>query len=258
MNTIPLSSERHGAWRLRHSAGFSFAARRAAIPLVAAELRSAAIAFPVAFTSSDGGFTPVALLGLEPDENLFVGEDGKWRGRYLPAELRSYPFTLRRADDGRQILCVTEDATWLGEGPEGMVLFTEDRKPSAVVVQALELLGKVEQNRAATAEACKALQQFNCIEPWPIVLRSESGERRIEGLFRVSESALNGLGDDAFLSARRSGGLSLAYAQLISMQQLPLLGQLAAARAQRAGQMQFGQDLDLSWLSGDTIKLGLV
>lgn len=86
--------------------------------------------------------------------------------------------------------------------------------------------------------------------------KTDQGERKLEGLFRVNEAALNALDNEAFLSVRKSGALPVAYAQLLSMQQLRVLGELAQARAQRTQQVQLGQDLDLSWLDSDILKLG--
>jgi hypothetical protein len=219
-------------------------------------LGNAAAAFPIAFTHLSAGLLPAALLGTEPDINVFVADDGQWRARYLPAELRAYPFSLLQADDGRQVLCVDEDPSCLTEGPEGEVFFGEDGKPCDAIVQVLDFLGKLERNRRATVDGCNALRESGCIQPWPLTVHSESGERRLEGLFRVDERALNALSDEALLAVRRAGGLVIAYAQLLSMQQLRTLGEMAAARAQRAQQVQFGKDLDLSWLNSDILKLG--
>ncbi|MBI4206911.1 MAG: SapC family protein [Betaproteobacteria bacterium] len=118
----------------------------------------------------------------------------------------------------------------------------------------MDFLTKVEQNRAATAAACDALKARNLIVRWPITRKTDQGERKVEGLFRVDEAALNALDDEAFLSLRHSGALPTAYAQLLSMQQVRVL-ELAMTRAQRTKQqLQLGQELDLSWLEGDGIK----
>jgi len=256
MNTVPVSRERHGALRWRPPHNFSFAARRAVIPLVGGELAAAALALPIAFVRQQERFVPAAVVALERDQNLFVAEDGRWLARYVPAELRTYPFTMLRAEDGRQVLCVHEDDTCLTDSPDATPLFAEEGAPSKALSQVLEFLSAAERSRAATAIACAALETHGVIAPWPISVRSETAERKIEGLFRGDEAALNAPPDEAFLEIRRSGGLAIIYPQLMAMQHLPLLGDLAAARAQRAAPVQFGQDLDLSWMNSDTIKLG--
>ena len=250
----PVTRSRHAAMRWRGNASYAFAADRAVIPLVAAELAGAALSFPIAFIAQGKDFVPAAVLGLESDRNLFVAEDGRWLGGYVPAALRGYPFVLGRTEDGQQLLCADEASGLVSDGPEGQRFFEDDGTLSEPVRRVMNFLTKVEQNRAATAAACAALRTKNLIEPWTITLKTGQGERKIEGLFRASEAALNALDDEAFLGVRKSGALPLAYAQLLSMQQLRVLGELAAARAPRARRTQLGQELDLSWLEGDGIK----
>jgi hypothetical protein len=255
VSLTPVSRERHGSLRWRRPGNYAFVARRTVIPLVASELASAAAAFPVAFAQQGAVLLPVAVVGVQANVNVFVTDSGQWRGRYLPAELRGYPFSLLRAEDGRQVLCIEEDPLCLNAAAENQPFFTEEGKPCDAIVQVLDFLGKLERGRRGTAEGCKALQDSGCIEPWPITVHSDSGEHKLQGLFRVNERALNALSDEAFLAVRRTGGVAIAYAQLFSMQQLPLLGEMAAARAQHA-QVKFGQELDLSWLNSDIFKLG--
>jgi hypothetical protein len=256
MAIIPVNRERHGTLRWRAPQNFSFAAQRMLIPLVGAELPAAALTLPIAFVQQQDRYVPAAVVALERDQNLFVAEDGRWLARYVPAELRAYPFTMQPTDDGRQVLCVDEDSACLTDSPDATPLFTEGGAASQRLSQVLEFLSSAERNRAATALACAALQTHGVIAPWPISVRSDSGERKIEGLFRGDEAALNALSDEAFLEIRRAGGLAVIYPQLMSMQHLRVLADLAAARAQRTAPVQFGQDLDLSWMDGDTIKLG--
>ena len=251
----PITQTRHAAMRWRRSGSYAFAAGSAVIPLVGAELARAALAFPIALIGEGEAFVPAAVLGLEPNRNLFVASDGRWLGGYVPAALRGYPFVLGRTEDGQQLLCFNEASGLLTDGPPGERFFEDDGTPAETVRQMLDFLTNIEQNRAVTAAACAALQAKDLIEPWPITLKTDQGERKIEGLFRVNEAALNALDDEAFLGLRKTGVLPLAYAQLLSMQQLRVLGELAAAHAPRTQPVQLGQDLDLSWLDSDILKL---
>lgn len=252
----PITPSRHAARRWRRNDSYAFAAVRAVVPLVGAELARAIVTFPVALIREGEGFVPAAVLGLEPNRNLLVAEDGRWLGGYVPAALRAYPFALGRVEEGQQLLCIDEASGLITDGPGGERFFDDDGKPAEAVRQVMDFLTQVEQNRAATAAACAALQAKNLIEPWPITLTTEQGERKIEGLFRANEAALNAMDDEAFLTLRKTGALPLAYAQLLSMQQLAVLGRFAQARAPRPQQVQLGKDLDLSWLDSGILKLG--
>lgn len=54
--------------------------------------------FPIIFRpDGDGRLRPVALLGLDRDENLFLGSDDTWQCDYVPALLQSGPFAIASA-----------------------------------------------------------------------------------------------------------------------------------------------------------------
>jgi hypothetical protein len=78
------------------------------------------------------------------------------------------------------------------------------------------------------------LQMHKLVKPWPVKLKTESGETMVEGLHCIDETALNALPPDALLELRNTGALALAYCQLLSMQNLQLLGQFAQRSAAMA------------------------
>ncbi len=97
-----LDRYRHRGQRVRPVADFTPAARLNAVYCAAAEFAEACKCFPLLFirdgeadASGHPAITPVCLLGLQNEENLFV-EDGRWQAAYLPAFLRRYPFALAR------------------------------------------------------------------------------------------------------------------------------------------------------------------
>ena len=65
-------------------------------------------------------------------------------------------------------------------------------------------------------------------------LQGNQGEQQVVGLYRVNETLLNTLDDSKHGALRRSGALSVAYAQILSTGNLGQLGQLVQARAQAA------------------------
>ena len=70
-----------------------------AVPLSFTEFSVACRDLPIAFVSGDGGgtYVPMAVLGLENQQNLFVAKDNSWDdGVYLPAYVRRYPFCMTR------------------------------------------------------------------------------------------------------------------------------------------------------------------
>lgn len=230
-NFVPVSRERHATQRWRRYSNYTFAAADTVAALVAAELPKAAMSLPIAFIEQAGAFTPAAVLGLQPGNNAFVAPDWHWVGQYIPAIFRAHPFRLARTADGQQLLCVDEDSGLIGEGSASAPFFGEDGEPAQGLRDILAFLTTLEQNRALTAAACAALHKHALIQPWPIALKTESGEKPIAGLFRIDEAALNTLPGEALLEIRQAGALPIAYCQLLSMQHLPLLGKLIEAQS---------------------------
>ncbi|MDQ5910786.1 MAG: hypothetical protein QG599_2883 [Pseudomonadota bacterium] len=229
-NFTPLTPERHGSWRWQRYAAYTFAAQDLIAPLVVTELPRAILSLPVGFIAQGEAFAPVALLGLTPGQNLQVTPEGHWQvDAYIPAVYRSYPFQLLPTGEGGWVLGVDEDSGLLTE-TEGEPFFTADGQAAPVVQDILNFLTQLLTQRQTTQPMCAALQQQGLIQPWPITVQTPDGTQTVEGLYRVDEAALNQLPDAAFLDLRRAGALPIAYCQLLSMQHLPRLGQLAQAR----------------------------
>jgi hypothetical protein len=251
-----LSSERHGQKRWQRYVSYAFAKGQAVAPLGVSELSIAIMSLPIAFVRENEAYVPVAVLGLEPGKNLYVALNGRWVGQYVPASLRGYPFALVRSGE-QMVMCVDEESGLVIDGPSGELMFDEQGQPTAAIRGVLDFLNKVEQDRLRTAAICAVLEKSGCIRPWEITHKFDvSNERKIEGLYQVDESALNALSDEAFLELRQSGALLLAYGQLLSMQHLQALGQLADAHAKAAAPLPIkGDELDLSFLAdGDTLS----
>lgn len=233
------------------------------VPLAAQELPRALLDMPLAFMSQDGHVVPAALLGLAPGRNLFVAPDGRWLGAYVPAFYRSYPFRLASTGEGQQILAIDADSGLICDAP-GEAFFDGEGQPAPAIQEILGFLNQIQASRAAAARTCQLLADHGLIRPWPISVPDGEGHRQLDGLYCIDEAALNALPDEAFLTLRRAGALSLAYCQLLSMQNLQKLGQLAhahdsvQAQAQAAALVQAqaassGQGQEVSFLHGDGI-----
>jgi hypothetical protein len=250
-NYIVISRETHADKRWQRYSSYAFSAGEAVVPVLVAELARATMSLPLAFIQQGAEFQLVAVLGLEPGKNLFVAPDGRWQGSYIPAALRSHPFRLATTPEGQQVLCVDADSGLLTDGPTGEALFNADGTPAKAVSEVLNFLTQLEGNRSVTAAACAALQAQQLIVPWDVTVQRDEGEHKVEGLYKVDEAALNALADADFMTLRRSGALKLGHYQLLSMQHLSTLGQLAQARTMVAGLT--ATELDLLFLGESEI-----
>ncbi|MFD2113221.1 SapC family protein [Thiorhodococcus fuscus] len=252
----PISRERHAEMCWRRFDSYGFARQANVASLVASEMPKASSAMPLAFIRQGEDFLPVALMGLEPGKNLFVASDGRWLGRYVPAAFRGQPFAFAKLEDGGLVLCIDEESELVGEHHGAEQLLTAEGEPTEAVKQVLDFLRQVEADRGPTKTACAALVRHDLIRPWPITLKDESGEQKVEGIHQVDEAALNQLSDEAFLDLRRCGALLLAYCQLLSIQHLPMLGELAKLHAQAVSAPQPSVSTSFSLHDDDVLNFG--
>lgn len=214
----------------RRPANYRFAAIDTVCPLMAHELPKAVLSLPVSFMRSNEKFRLFALQGLTSNQNLFVDDNGKWLGNYVPGVYRAYPFLLANAGSGSGILCVHEESDLIGEKVGKETFFEEDGKLSKSVEEIMNFLVELHEFRDATDRICSVLDHYGLIEPWPINIRRVSGDESISGFYRINESALNQLAPQGLQELRDCGALVTAYCQIISMQNLSNLARLLQSK----------------------------
>ena len=231
---------RHGGKGWRQAEGYAFAATQSVVPLVGAEFASGSVAMPIAFVQRKGRYVPVAVTSPFQGRNLFVAPSGHWLGNYVPAALRNYPFLLGRGRSSDQhVLCIDEDSGWVVDvgAADGVArFFEEDGSPSAAARATFSFLQQIEQNRAVTDVAMVGLAEAGVIQPWRLQVNDDNQRAEAKGLYCVNEAALAALDDETFLGLRKSSALTLAHAQLISMQTIGIFQQLLALQQQLAQQ----------------------
>lgn len=225
-----ISFERYGSKRWIRRESFGFASAETVTPIVAEELSNAVLAMPIAFIPAGEGYTLAAIMGLAPGQNLFVSEQEQWIGHYIPAAFRSNPFYLLPDGNGNSVLCIDEESGLVTDDPSAEPFFRDDAEPAESLNNIITLLNRIEASRQITQHACDALAKHNLIQPWPITLDGEIGEKRVAGLFRIDEVALNALSAESFQEVREAGALPIVYGQLFSMKHLQALGGLYSRR----------------------------
>jgi SapC len=139
-SAVPMSATRHGKMSFEPVADYSFSAGINAVPLMAVEFIRAATEYAIVFADTRDDVLPAVVLGVRPNENLFVSPDAKWQAKYIPAFIRRYPFVFSIGNDRRVVtLCIDEAHPGLNSDGRGQRLFGDDGKPSAYTEQVLNL-----------------------------------------------------------------------------------------------------------------------
>lgn len=237
-NFVPLQSSNPSHHAYMPPRGYPAAKGQALAVIGRAELARAVPALPLGFQRVGDGVALVAVLGLTAERNLFVTEDNRWAGGYVPAVFRAWPFALGATPEGKTLLCMDETAG-VTAGTEGSrALFDEAGQPTPFIKDLLSFLSQVQADLTATRAACGVLDAHGLLTDWQITVKAGDRTIPLQGLLKVDEAALN-QADAATLAAVRDGGaLALAYGQLFSMVHLAMLGKLAEAHAQAAEKMR--------------------
>ena len=222
---VPVNKERHAGKKIRSSNDFRFAAKFHVAYVTVHEFARAAAIYPLVFLEDKASddFRPVALMGLDAGENLFVGSDGAWAGSYIPAIIRRYPFALTKAAEADRFIVCIDEASDLLSDTEGAPMFDEQGNPTQVIENVKRYLGELQQMDTMTHEFSKFLIQNNLLTPLNMRVNAASQVRNITGCYVINEERLNGLSVDGFMDLRDKRYLPAVYAHLLSLAQIERL-----------------------------------
>ena len=216
-----LSSVQHRNLRLRKGTFFHLD-NQPMVPVSVAEAPLAALDLPLVFARGEGGgLGLMALLSLNPKDNVHVGPKGLWMGGYMPVVVRTHPFGLY-FDGARATVVVVEDSDWLSTN-EGDPLFDQDGNPTPVLKNITELLKKRFPHPQRDIPVLEAIAQSAILEPLGQVS---------DRLLKITPDKLAGLDDRAFLELRKKNALPVIYAHLMSLARIDRIKNLAQRKEQ--------------------------
>ncbi len=165
---------------------------------------------------------PIAVMGLHPGENLFL-KGSTWRGRYMPAVLRTYPFCIGRIDDKQFAICL--DTAWSGVTTSGgEPLFKPDGTASPLLEAAQQQLEIVETEVQRTKLMCQRLAELDVLRDMRFDATFPDGKTHtVDGFLTVDEERMKQLPDDVILELNRSGMLSIIHAHWVSLGNMRML-----------------------------------
>jgi hypothetical protein len=226
----PLSIEKHRTLGVSQVANpFSFLADTHLVPLTVDEFGLAAVCYPIIFDTQTK--TPLAVMGLRPGMNVFLGPDGSLDPEvYLPAFARRYPFLpiIANANEQQQpsaedrvLVCIDRAAKMLSSTPE--LPFFEGDKPSRYTQEAIQFCREFDMLGRRTSEFVKLMDQHNLFELTPLALPRAKPDGtpdepvKIGEYLRIDEKKLNALSKDTYIDLRDRGVSAVMHAHLLSL-----------------------------------------
>lgn len=219
----PLDALRHAKLGVRRSSSaFSFAAGQHFVPLNVNEFGPAGVVYPIIFAGES--FTPLAVLGLQEHENVFVDENGGYRpGCYIPLYLRRYPF-VGAVDNVQQrvVICIDRASAQVTEDHPDFLLF-ENGQPTDFTKAYVDLCSQFDADRARTEAFVTLLKDLDLFESKQTTYNPRNADGTagqpalVSEYFAVSETKLGALSGEKLAELRNSGALSQIYAHLHSL-----------------------------------------
>jgi hypothetical protein len=214
---VPINRTVHHDCFVDIGANYAFAAEVNSVPLMAVEFPQAAGEYAIVFGGTETDPTPAAILGVRGNENLFLGDNGLWQAKYIPAFVRRYPFVFSHTEE-RFVLCVDEEFSGFNREGRGHRLFNADGLPTAYIEGILKFLQDYQTHFLATQRFCKRLKELGLLEPMSAQVTLQSGPALSLGGFKgVSRERLKALPGKALTQLANTDELELIYMHLQSL-----------------------------------------
>jgi hypothetical protein len=234
----PLSREAHGGLAVQQlDKPFAFASNGHVVPLTVAEFGFAAVSYPIIFGGEQQ--MPLAVMGINAGENMFIDDGTYIVGAYVPAYTRRFPFVLASDEaQTRMVVCIERgaeifcDKSKAGSQP----LFKDDGEPSEYTANAIKFCEDFETERRRTEAFVTVLKELDLFHTREATYHQPNPDGtttpiKMAEYFAVSEEKLNALPAEKLVELRDSGALEKIYNHLTSLVGWDRLIAIATERA---------------------------
>lgn len=221
-NLVMLNNIDHQNLRINPEWSEQLGDNYAVVPTFPAEFRRVQAYYPILFSFAEQTkqFTPVALLGLGNQENLFIN-NGRWDAGYIPACAECRPFYIGAGGNNGQLsVHVDLDSPKLSED-DGIPLFMPQGGNSDYVNHIASLLGAIHEHLPEVNNFIGALAEYDLLEPFVLESKLANGTQfTLDGFYTINEDKLNALPPADLVALQQSGFLSEIYMVIASMSQI--------------------------------------
>lgn len=194
--------------------------------------------YPIFFRKDEAGeFQSVALLGLDKDENLFLGAGG-WDARYVPAMQQRGPFSIALQErpgvaDPQPMIHIDLDHPRVG-ARDGERLFLRHGGNAPYLEHIAALLRQIYTGHDVTRPMFAAFEELELIRPVAVEVQLSDVEQYVLPDFHaIDEARLAALDGAALERLHRGGFLRAAFLAAVSLGNVSRLIELKDRR--RAG-----------------------
>lgn len=188
------------------------------------EFRDIQNCYPILFTKDPetGGFFAAAVMGFEPEQNLFLQED-RWDAYYVPAMIQRQPFLIAtggEGDDRPPVVSLDVNHPRVSQD-EGETLFDSEGEPSDFLKQKINLLDKLHRGLQHGSGFINTLLQHQLLEEITLDFAFRDGSKRsVQGFYTIAEEKLYELPGDVLESLNKAGFLQPIFMAVASLSRL--------------------------------------
>lgn len=186
------------------------------VPVVITEFPKLVVQYPIVFTKSEdsGEFVCVAVLGFEPNENLFW-QSQSWQGIYTPLHVLRQPFFVGN-DQGQNVICIDEQGSSISHD-HGIALFDDMGGETEFLRDIKKMLAQLLKAEDETKKFIRALLEYDLLVPMPLEVTFANGETRsVRGFYTIDEAKLENLAADKLVSLQKQKYLSPLHMSIAS------------------------------------------
>ncbi|MER2491721.1 SapC family protein [Catenovulum sediminis] len=222
-----LSKDQHFNTKISPLEGYQFSQQLRECVVTGDEFFECAKSLPILFTKNpQGRLVSFALLGIQPEQNVMLDENGQWRaGEYIPAFLRRYPFVF--VQEKQQLMLALDAQSKSVNGEKGEALFEKNGDASEFTLNVMNFMKQYENACRKTESIIAKLDSLGLLEQAKAEMTSGGKTYAIKGFMRVNENKLAELSDEVKIELINTGIYKLIVAHLISLSNFKKLSVLA-------------------------------
>jgi hypothetical protein len=213
-----LSNVEHKAMRIITTRSVAYGDNQMYALTVPGEFRNIQASYPIVFQkrADTGQMQPLALLGFEAGENLFLTDKG-WDAPYVPISVERLPFLIGGNNAGQAgqpaqpVIHVDLDSPRVSY-TEGEPLFLEYGGSTPYLERISSLLGALHAGLAASPAFCEAMLAHDLLESFVLDVELKDGSNnRLAGFYTVNEEKVRALDGAAITQLHAQGFLEPMY-----------------------------------------------
>ena len=200
------------------------------VPAYPNEFRGLQSCYPLLFFKDPqtGGFHPIALLGFEEGENLFLNVDGSWDAPYIPLMIQRGPLMIgfeenEGSEQPTPVVAVDMAHPKVGT-EEGERLFLEHGGYSEYLDRLTAIMEAIREGHGLAMTLAETLLSLNLITSCDLQITLDSGaQHQLTGFYMLNDEALLALDDAGIQALSAKGLLAATFLMLASHSQLQSL-----------------------------------